>query len=135
MSLDIEELKKELTFKTSRSGGAGGQHVNKVETRVTLIWDFAASKLFSPEQKEVLQRVFTSRINAAGQVQLDVSETRSQANNKRIAVDRLINLLDEALQPIRKRIGTKIPRTKVLERLDRKKKQSEKKSARRWRLD
>ncbi len=135
MTVDIEALKKELIFKTSRSSGAGGQHVNKVETRVTLIWDVAASALFSPSQKEILGHVLSSRVNAEGHIQLDVSETRSQLTNKKLAVDKLVTLLTEALQPIRKRVKTKIPRAKVLARLDRKKKQSVKKSERRWRME
>lgn len=135
MTVDVEALKKELIFKTSRSSGAGGQHVNKVETRVTLIWDVAASALFSPSQKEILGHVLSSRINAEGHIQLDVSETRSQLTNKKLAVDKLVTLLTEALQPVRKRVKTKIPRAKVLERLDRKKKQSVKKSERRWRME
>ncbi len=135
MTVDIEALKKELIFKTSRSSGAGGQHVNKVETRVTLIWDVAASALFSPSQKEILGHVLSSRVNAEGHIQLDVSETRSQLTNKKLAVDKLVTLLTEALQPVRKRVKTKIPRAKVLARLDRKKKQSVKKSERRWRME
>jgi len=135
MDFDVEALKKEVTFKTSRSSGAGGQHVNKVETRVTLIWDIAASALFSPSQKGILGHALSSRTNAEGHIQLDVSETRSQLTNKKLAVDKLATLLTEALQPIRKRIKTKIPRAKVLERLDRKKKQSAKKSERRWRME
>lgn len=135
MDLDIEALKREVTFKTSKSGGAGGQHVNKVETRVTLIWDFTASALFSPAQKEIIGHVLSSRTNADGHIQLDVSETRSQLSNKKLALDKLATLLSEALQPVRKRVKTKIPRAKVLARLDRKKRHSAKKSERRWRME
>lgn len=135
MSLDEEALKREVTFKTSRSSGAGGQHVNKVETRVTLIWDVDASLLFSPAEKETIRQKLVSRINAEGKIQLDVAETRSQVTNKKLALTKLNLLLTDALQPVQKRIKTKIPRSKVLERLDRKRKQAAKKADRSWRMD
>lgn len=135
MSLDEEALKREVTFKTSRSSGAGGQHVNKVETRVTLIWDMDASLLFSPVEKETIRQKLVSRINAEGKIQLDVAETRSQVTNKKLALTKLNLLLTDALQPVQKRIKTKIPRSKVLERLDRKRKQAAKKADRSWRMD
>lgn len=135
MSLDEEALNREVTFKTSRSGGAGGQHVNKVETRVTLIWDVDSSLLFSPAQKETIRHQLVSRINAEGKIQLDVSETRSQVTNKKLALTKLNLLLNYALQPVQKRIKTKIPRSKVLERLDRKRKQAAKKADRSWKMD
>lgn len=135
MSLDEEALKREVTFKTSRSSGAGGQHVNKVETRVTLIWDVDSSLLFSPAEKEMIRHRLVSRINAEGKIQLDVSETRSQVTNKKLALTKLVILLTDALQPVQKRIKTKIPRSKVLERLDRKRKQAAKKADRSWRMD
>lgn len=135
MTLSVDLLKKELTFRTSRSGGAGGQHVNKVETKVTLIWDFEASQLISAEQKAIIAQTFSSRINADGHIQLDASETRSQVTNKQLAIDKLIALLSLALRPSKKRIKTKIPRAVVLNRLERKKKQATKKADRRWKMD
>lgn len=135
MDISLDDLKKEVTFKTSRSSGAGGQNVNKVETRVSLMWDVESSALFSPFQKEIIQDRLSSRRNAEGLVQLDVSETRSQLSNKELALDKLLALLTQALKPVKKRVPTKIPRSKVLARLDRKKRQSTKKSDRRWRLD
>lgn len=135
MTLSVDLLKKELTFRTSRSRGAGGQHVNKVETKVTLIWDFEASQLISSEQKAIIAQVLSSRINADGHVQLDASETRSQITNKQLAIDKLIALLAQALRPSKKRIKTKIPRAVVLNRLERKKKQATKKADRRWKMD
>ena len=135
MEINLEELKKEVAFKTSRSGGSGGQNVNKVETKVTLLWDVINSKIFSSLQKDLIQSKLAHRIYAEGLLQLEVSESRSQLANKEIAVERLFDLLVKALTPTKKRIPTKIPRAKVLARLDRKTKQSEKKSNRRWRID
>jgi ribosome-associated protein len=135
MDIDLEELKKEITFKTSRSGGAGGQNVNEVETKVTLLWDVRSSRLFSKDQKRILIEKLASRLTAEDFVQLDVSETRSQLNNKEIAVEKLFKLIYSGLKPDKKRIPTKIPRAKILERLDRKKRHSTKKSDRRWRME
>ncbi len=135
MNINLEALKKEVVFKTSRSGGAGGQNVNKVETKVTLLWDVINSKIFSSVQKDIIQFKLAHRIYADGLLQLDVSKSRSQLANKEIAVERLFDLLVKALMPTKKRIPTKIPRAKVLARLDRKTKQSDKKSSRRWRMD
>ncbi len=135
MTIDLEDLQKEVTFKTSRSSGAGGQNVNKVETKVTLLWNVWDSQLFSPEQKARLENKLSNRIQSDGFLQLSSSESRSQLANKENALAKLVDLITNVLLPTKKRISTKIPRAKVLERLDRKKKQSAKKSDRRWRME
>ena len=68
MSLTIEALNREVKFKTSRSSGAGGQNVNKVETKVTLYWAMEDSALLTEEQKEKLAIKLSSRTNAEGQI-------------------------------------------------------------------
>jgi len=135
MAIDLEDLQKEVTFKTSRSSGAGGQNVNKVETKVTLLWNVRDSQLFTPEQKARIEYKLANRIQSDGFLQLSSSDSRSQLANKEDALAKLVDLLDKALLPIKKRIPTKIPRAKVLERLDRKKKQAAKKTDRRWRME
>lgn len=135
MSVNVEELTKELRFKTSRSGGAGGQNVNKVETKVTLIWDYKSSTVVTQEEKKIISTRLANRIQSDGLLLLDSSESRSQATNKEIVVERLAKLLTAVLTPTKKRIATKIPRSKILARLDRKAKQSDKKSNRRWRFE
>lgn len=132
MWIDKERLEKELIFKTSRSSGAGGQHVNKVESKVSLFWDFNNSLLFSQVEKDLIFKKLSNRCNSNSILQLDVSETRSQHENKIRAIDKLVYLLKEALTPDKKRIKTKIPRSKVLKRLEGKRILSEKKAIRKW---
>lgn len=133
--MNMEKLKREVEVKTSRSGGAGGQHVNKVETKVTLFWKVADSQLFSTVDKSTIESKLKNRINDDGYLVVDSSETRSQLDNKHRAFEKLKNLLIEALVPEKERKATKIPRSKILERLDRKKRQGQKKSDRRWRME
>lgn len=130
MLIDKDRLYKELTFKTSRSGGAGGQNVNKVETKVTLIWSIANSELFSAEQKELLSQRLVNKLNKDGNLQFDASDSRSQLQNKDTAFARLLNMLEGALRSSKKRVATKIPKSVVLNRLDRKRKLAAKKA---WR--
>jgi len=129
--MNITGLIGELTFKFSRSGGAGGQHVNKVSSKVTLQWNVEQSAIFSVEEKAVVAEKLSNRINKEGILQLESDTDRSQVRNKEIAIDRFLNLLKDALVPTKPRKKTKMPYSSVLKRLDRKKQQSQLKASRR----
>ena len=125
-----EALLRELEFQFALSGGPGGQHVNKTETKVILIWDLQKSGVFSASQKEQLQQRLTSKINSEGILKFNVSKTRSQHQNKKIAILNFEDLVKKALQKKKKRIKTKPSRSAKLKRLQKKKKHSEKKANR-----
>jgi ribosome-associated protein len=96
----------ELRFEFSRSGGPGGQYVNKVATKAALRFDLNASTVLSDEQKAVLRERLASRITAAGELLLTCSEHRTQPENKRAVTARFVALLAAALRPVRPRRPT-----------------------------
>jgi len=82
MNFTKTDLQKEITYKTSRSGGKGGQNVNKVSSKVELLFSISASALFTDEEKELLTQKLQSRFNKDGLVQVVCDEERSQYLNK-----------------------------------------------------
>jgi len=128
--INKESILSELSYKTARSSGPGGQNVNKVESKVILLWDIAASSFLSDSQKSLLLERLKNRINKDGIFQLESSVDRSQLRNKELVLERFFNLLDSGLTVAKPRKATKVPKSKILERLDRKKKQAQKKSYR-----
>ncbi len=99
----------ELVFKASRSSGPGGQNVNKVNTRVTLLFDVAGSPSLSAVQKQRIRRELATRIDKRGVLRVISQKERTQETNRRAATERLAQLLSEALKrrPVRKE--TKVP--------------------------
>ncbi len=126
----IDDLKKEFQFTTSRSGGPGGQHVNKVNTKVTLRWSVKNSQTVDDEQRTIIITKLTKVINSEGEVVISAEGSRSQFQNKVEAIDKLDALLTKAFFIPKKRKATKPSKASVKKRLDKKKKHGEKKK---WR--
>lgn len=129
--MNIDVLLTELIFKTMRSGGPGGQHVNKTESKVEVAFHIEDSKALSDAEKERLQLRLGHRISADGELLVQCSDTRSQHRNKKIAIDRLIELLQQHLKVFKPRKKTKPSRSAIERRLKAKKRQTLKKKNRR----
>lgn len=125
------DFSSELHFKTSRSGGKGGQHVNKTESRVELFFNVQNSQILTEEQKQLIFERMGNRITQEGYLHLAVDADRSQLKNKKTVIEKFYQLLEQALKPRKKRVATKPSKAKKEKRLIGKKKQSEKKSLRR----
>lgn len=125
VELNIPET--ELRFVFSRSGGAGGQNVNKVETKVTVFWRFDNSEILTDEEKELIREKLRNRINHNGEVLVSSQEERNQLANKERALQILYELVGGALVVLPERKPTRISRSAKEKRLEEKKKRSEKK--------
>ncbi|MBC7399637.1 MAG: aminoacyl-tRNA hydrolase [Mucilaginibacter sp.] len=135
MNFSKAELQKETSYKASRSGGKGGQNVNKVSSKVELLFSVDSSALFTDEEKLLLNEKLQNRLNKDGYVQVICDEERSQYLNKEKALERLIGLLTRSLQVQKPRKPTKLSKKKKAARLDSKKIQSAKKEGRKKNFD
>ena len=121
----------EISFRFMRSGGPGGQNVNKVSTRVELLFDVAHSASLSSDQREKVTAALAARIDRTGVLRIVVDESRSQWTNRTLALDRLAVLLAQALRPVRKRVPSAPTRASRQRREAGKKTRSRVKSRRR----
>ena len=117
MEISKEKLLKEVSFKTSRSGGKGGQNVNKVSSKVELNFEIQASDLFTDSQKLLLSEKLSNRINSEGILQVITEEERSQYFNKERSVQKLIALIKLALHQPKPRKATRPKRSVIEKRL------------------
>lgn len=123
-------LKNELSFRTSRSGGPGGQNVNKVSTKVELLFHVEESLVLSDDEKAIIMDKLANRISVEGVFIISCSETRSQFKNKEIVIEKFRELITEALKPPKIRKKTNIPKGVKEKRLKKKKITAEKKDLR-----
>jgi ribosome-associated protein len=121
----------ELVVRASRSGGAGGQHVNTSSTRIELLWNPGVSSALSTGERQLVVERLATRLDSAGFIRLVSTETRSQLQNRERAKERLAELVRAALIPRKVRRATKPSRAAREKRITEKKQQSRKKSERR----
>lgn len=128
--MNLEILRSEVYYSTQRSQGAGGQHVNKTNSAVTLRWLFAHSNAVNDWEKARISEKLGSRINEIGELFIRSEISRTQLSNKEDAFEKLLELLKGAFFREKKRIPTKPSRSSKRRRLDSKAQHGEKKSLR-----
>ncbi|MES2555490.1 MAG: alternative ribosome rescue aminoacyl-tRNA hydrolase ArfB [Bacteroidota bacterium] len=134
MKTILPDLSSEITVKTSRSGGKGGQHVNKVSTKVELAFDLVNTQLLTEDQKALLLERLSGKLTKEGILLIVSQSERTQLGNKRVATAKLIELLEKNLIVEKKRKPTKVPKSVIEKRLIAKKRRGEIKKFRRTEL-
>jgi len=124
----------ELRFTASRSSGPGGQHVNKASTRVTLRFDLVNSPSLTPDDKQLLLERLSTRISKQGVLRVVSQKTRSQAANRELALERFVEILQQALEHRPERKTVKVPRAATEKRLADKKRRGYVKRERSWKI-
>jgi len=128
--IELRAFEKEFEFITSRSSGKGGQHVNKTDSKVELRFHIGSSQFLSDEEKELLIKNLSSRINKDGILQIVSQKHRSQVKNKKACIKRFYELLETGLHVPKVRIKKKRSKRSILKRLENKRLLSEKKERR-----
>ncbi|HET8770135.1 MAG TPA: alternative ribosome rescue aminoacyl-tRNA hydrolase ArfB [Gemmatimonadaceae bacterium] len=122
----------ELEIRASRAGGPGGQHVNTSSTRVEVTWGALESGALDDVDRERLRERLASRLDSSGTLRVVAADTRSQSQNRELALQRLAGLVRDALIVPKKRRPTKPTRASKMARLDTKKRRATRKKDRRW---
>ena len=130
-----ESIKKELTFKTSRSSGPGGQYVNKTSSRVEAIFDLQTTTLFVKEEKTLLREKLFSFIDSKDLIHVVCDTFRSQLRNKKEAIHKITELIEAGLIKPKKRKPTRPSKSAIERRLKKKKLTSQKKQNRKGGFD
>lgn len=129
--MNTSVIVNELKFKAVRSSGAGGQHVNKVSSKIELRFDIMASLGLTHDEKLLLTQKLDSRLTKLGVLLLQCGESRSQHQNKELVIKRFLDMLKAGLHIPKKRKPTKLSKAAIRKRLDNKQKQALKKVNRR----
>lgn len=124
-------LVRELSYRTSRSSGPGGQHVNKTESRVELLWSPQKSRCLSEAQKNLIHERLHFRISDEGVLIMGCEKHRSQHQNREEVTDRFLHLIQVSIVPVKKRRPTKPTRSSIEKRISSKKIRGEVKRSRR----
>jgi ribosome-associated protein len=111
--MDVEIIKKECQYRTARSGGSGGQNVNKVETKVEVMLNIMESEAFDNEEKALIINKLENKINKEGLLQVTNQTERSQLANKELAQEKMILLIEKALKKEKVRKPTGVPKSVI----------------------
>lgn len=128
--MEKRDFSSGFNFNASRSSGAGGQNVNKVNTKVELRFDVSGSELLSEEEKNILRDKLANKINENGELIIVSQSERSQLKNKEKVIEKFYILIEKALTPQKKRKATKPTKASREKRLEEKRIKSEKKDRR-----